>query len=83
MPSAPLAKLGYALQLRRGEHHERDDVHYLRGTQVTVSGDAFYAPPTARSAGPERQRCWHVEPAAYSLMLPTPRAGVLTTLSSL
>jgi diacylglycerol kinase (ATP) len=64
------AKLGYALHLRRGQHHKRDDVQYLRGSQVTISGDAFWISADGEISGPERQRSWHVEPAAYSFILP-------------
>jgi diacylglycerol kinase (ATP) len=64
------AKLGYALHLRRGEHHRRDDVQYLRGSQVTISGDAFWISADGEISGPERQRSWRVEPAAYSFILP-------------
>jgi diacylglycerol kinase (ATP) len=66
----PTAKLGYALHLRRGEHHRRDDVQYVRGSQVTISGDAFWISADGEITGPERQRSWHVEPAAYSFILP-------------
>jgi diacylglycerol kinase (ATP) len=66
------ARLGYVLHLRRGEHHRRDDVQYLRGSQVTISGDAFWISADGEISGPERQRCWHVEPAAYSFVLPRP-----------
>jgi YegS/Rv2252/BmrU family lipid kinase len=66
----PVAKVGYALHLRRGEHHRRDDVQYLRGSQVTVSGDAFWISADGEISGPERQRSWHVEPAAYSFIMP-------------
>ncbi len=66
----PTAKLGYALHLRRGEHHRRDDVQYVRGSQVTISGDAFWISADGEISGPERQRSWHVEPAAYSFILP-------------
>jgi diacylglycerol kinase (ATP) len=64
------AKVGYALHLRRGEHHRRDDVQYLRGSQVTISGDAFWISADGEISGPERQRSWHVEPGAYSFILP-------------
>jgi diacylglycerol kinase (ATP) len=66
----PTAKLGYALHLRRGEHHRRHDVQYLRGSQVTISGDAFWISADGEISGPERQRSWHVEPSAYSFILP-------------
>ena len=67
---SPMAKLGYALRLSRGEHHHRDDVQYLRGSQVTIAGDSFWISADGEISGPERQRSWHVEPAAYSFILP-------------
>ncbi len=66
----PLAKFGYAVQLSRGKHHERDDVTYLRASRVTVSGDEFYCSADGEISGPERRRSWHVVPAAYSMVLP-------------
>ena len=65
-----VAKLGYAVSLRRGEHHHRDDVQYFRASQVTISGDEFYISADGELSGPERQRSWHVEPGAYSFILP-------------
>ncbi len=65
-----VAKLGYAMSLRRGEHHHRDDVQYHRGSQVTISGDEFYISADGEISGPERQRSWRVEPQAYSFILP-------------
>jgi YegS/Rv2252/BmrU family lipid kinase len=64
------SRLGYALHLRRGEHHHRDDVQYLRGNRVSISGEAFWISADGEVSGPERQRSWHVEPAAYSFILP-------------
>jgi diacylglycerol kinase (ATP) len=66
----PLARFAYALHLRRGEHHHRDDVHYLRGTTVSVSGQSFYCSADGEVYGPERNRTWHVEPGALRMMLP-------------
>jgi YegS/Rv2252/BmrU family lipid kinase len=65
-----VGKVGYAVHLRRGRHHHRDDVQYHRATQVAVSGDAFWMSADGEVSGPERQRTWHVEPAAYSFILP-------------
>jgi diacylglycerol kinase (ATP) len=67
---SPLAKLGYTLHLRRGRHHHRDDVQYLRGSQVTIAGDEFWISADGEISGPERQRSWRVQPAAYSFILP-------------
>ena len=66
----PWAKVAYVAQLRRGEHHERDDVLYLRGRNVTVSGEQFWCSADGEISGPERRRAWRLEPAAYRLMLP-------------
>jgi YegS/Rv2252/BmrU family lipid kinase len=38
----PVARLGYGAKLVTGRHPERDDVVYLRGTTVTVSGEEFW-----------------------------------------
>jgi YegS/Rv2252/BmrU family lipid kinase len=64
------AKVGYVLSLRKGEHHKRDDVQYLRGTRVSVSGEEFYVSADGELYGPERQRTWHLEPEAYRFVVP-------------
>ena len=66
----PLARLAYAAHLTRGRHHERDDVIYVRGERVSISGDEFYCAADGEISGPERNRTWHVEPGAYSMVLP-------------
>ncbi|HEU4514156.1 MAG TPA: YegS/Rv2252/BmrU family lipid kinase [Nocardioidaceae bacterium] len=66
----PLARFGYALHFRRGEHHEREDVRYLRGSTVSVSGQDFYCSADGEVYGPERQRTWRVEPGALRMSLP-------------
>jgi diacylglycerol kinase (ATP) len=64
------AKLGYAVRFRMGTHHERDDVMYLHAESVTLSGQAFYCSADGELYGPERNRTWHIEPAAFSMPLP-------------
>lgn len=66
----PLARFGYGASLLVGRHPERDDVIYLRGSTVSVSGEAFWCSADGEIYGPERQRTWRVEPAAYSLVVP-------------
>jgi diacylglycerol kinase family enzyme len=66
----PLARVGYALRFRKGKHHERPDVMYLRGTTVSVSGQDFYCSADGELYGPERNRTWHVEQGAFSMPLP-------------
>ena len=68
--TSPWAKLGYAVRFRLGTHHERDDVLYLRASRVSVSGQDFYCSADGELYGPERNRTWHVEPAAFSMPLP-------------
>jgi YegS/Rv2252/BmrU family lipid kinase len=66
----PVARIGYAAQLATGRHPERDDVLYVRGATVSISGEPFYCSADGEIYGPERQRTWHVEPDAYSMVLP-------------
>ena len=66
----PTAKLGYVVDLARRTHPERDDVLYLRGTEVSVSGDEFYSSADGEIEGPERQQSWRLERGAYRLVLP-------------
>ncbi|MCW2835514.1 MAG: diacylglycerol kinase [Nocardioides sp.] len=64
------AKIGYVAKLRKGEHHERDDVVYLRGSEVSIRGEDFYVSADGEVYGPERSRTWRIEPAAYNMVLP-------------
>ena len=69
--TSPLAKLSYTLKMaRHGSHLERPDVDYYRGHSVSVSGEAFWCSADGEIYGPERQRTWRVEPAAYRMVLP-------------
>ena len=38
---------------------------------MSVSGEAFYCSADGEIYGPERQRSWHVQPAAYRFVLPS------------
>jgi len=66
----PLSRFGYVAHLRRGEHPERDDVVTLQGSSVSISGEEFWCSADGEVYGPERQRTWRVEKAAYSMVLP-------------
>jgi diacylglycerol kinase (ATP) len=66
----PVARFGYGAKLLTGRHPERDDVIYLRGSTVSVSGEEFWCSADGEVYGPERHRTWRVEPAAYSLVVP-------------
>ncbi len=67
----PLSRFAYAAHLRRGEHHHRDDVLYVRGSTVSISGQSFYCSADGEVYGPERTRTWHVEPEAFRMSLPS------------
>jgi len=64
------ARVGYAAKLRQGRHPERADVSYVRGSEITVSGQGFYCVADGELYGPERNRGWHLEPGAFSMSLP-------------
>jgi len=66
----PIARLAYATRLRSATHQERDDVDYFRADSVSISGEKFWCSADGETYGPERQRSWHIEEAAYSMVLP-------------
>jgi diacylglycerol kinase (ATP) len=66
----PVSRLLYAARLGVGKHVGQDDITYLRGCTVAVSGERFYCSADGEIYGPERRRTWRVEPAAYSMVLP-------------
>lgn len=68
--TGPLARTLYGLRLGFATHHRRDDVTFLRGEQVSVSGGPFWCSADGEIYGPERHRTWRVERAAYHLVLP-------------
>ena len=66
----PSERFMYAVRLGVARHHLADGATYLRGTSVSVSGGPFWCSADGEIYGPERQRTWHVEPEAYSMVLP-------------
>lgn len=68
--TGPLARVLYAVRLGSATHQQREDVVTLRGRSVSVSGERFWVSADGEIYGPERQRTWHLEPAAYSMILP-------------
>jgi YegS/Rv2252/BmrU family lipid kinase len=69
--TGPLARLGFAVSLREGEHVERDDVLVLRGREVTVTGDAFPINADGELEPPMTARTWTVQPGAWSIVVPS------------
>ena len=47
----------------------RPEIAVHRGTQVRLAGEEFWISADGEISGPERRRTWHVEPAAYSLLV--------------
>ena len=68
--TGPLARLGFAVALREGEHVERDDVLVVQGREVTVTGDPFPLNADGELTGPVTSRTWTVRPGAWSLVVP-------------
>jgi diacylglycerol kinase (ATP) len=68
--TGPFERFGYAWNLRSGDHPQRDDVISLRARQVTISGEDFFLSADGEISGPERRRSWHLEPAAYAMLVP-------------
>lgn len=74
--TGPLARVLYGLRVGFATHHQRDDVTFLRGERVSVSGGPFWCSADGEIYGPERHRTWHVETAAYHFLLPGGRGQV-------
>lgn len=68
--TGPLARVGYALALRRGAHPDRDDVRQLTAREVTVVGEPFHVNADGELTGPVSARTWRVAPAAWRLRVP-------------
>jgi diacylglycerol kinase (ATP) len=68
--TGPVQRIGYALQLRRGEHLSRPDVLHATARTVTVSGEAFPVNADGELSGPVESRSWTLLPGAWRLVLP-------------
>ena len=69
--NAPLARVGYAFRLRRGEHAERNDVLTRRASRVQVrGGDEFCINSDGEVSGPYTSLTWTIRPAALTMVLP-------------
>lgn len=67
---SPMRRIAYARSVRRGDHHRRDDVVYLRGTTVSVVGDALRCTSDGELTDPQREHTWRIEPGALTLHVP-------------
>jgi len=66
----PVARVGYALGLARGAHHERSDVLYGHGIRVQITGEEFWCSADGEIDGPERNRTWTLQRGAFAMTLP-------------
>ena len=67
---SPRRRIAYAWHVRRGDHHRRDDVVYLRGTEVSVRGDKLACTSDGELTGPRSEHSWRIEPAALTMYVP-------------
>jgi diacylglycerol kinase (ATP) len=67
--TGPLARVGYALALRRGRHPGRDDVVALSGRDIDITGGPFHVNADGELTGPVRHKRWRVMRHAWRLML--------------
>jgi YegS/Rv2252/BmrU family lipid kinase len=64
-------RLLYAIHLKRGTHDERHDVRSVRATDVEIAGRSFTCNADGELTDPIRRRRWEIQPAAFTMMLPT------------
>lgn len=67
---SPRRRIAYAFSVRRGEHHRRDDVVYLRGTEVEVRGDALRCTSDGELTSASPHYRWSLRPAAMTMYVP-------------
>jgi diacylglycerol kinase (ATP) len=72
MAVRPLARAAYALAMLRGTHVSRDDVAWISGRTVAITGEPFHANADGEVTGPHRRRVWTVKPGAWCCILPPP-----------
>lgn len=66
----PLARVRYALGLRRGTHIRWPDVYRSYASTVTVAGEPFPVNADGEISGPSRRRTWTLQSRAWRLLLP-------------
>jgi YegS/Rv2252/BmrU family lipid kinase len=66
----PLARLGYALRMRKGAHLQRGDVSAVRGRVVTVRGERVPINVDGEVGETVASRTWTVQPSAWRLVGP-------------
>lgn len=67
---SPRRRIAYAFSVRRGEHHRRDDVVYLRGSTVDVRGDALRCTSDGELTEPSKHHAWRIDPGALTMYVP-------------
>ncbi len=67
---SPRRRIAYAWHVRRGDHHRRDDVVYLRGAEISVHGDELACTSDGELSGPRSEHSWRIEPAALTMYVP-------------
>jgi YegS/Rv2252/BmrU family lipid kinase len=68
--TGPLARLGFGVAMRSGEHVDREDVATFRGRRVTIDGEPFPANADGELHDPVERRSWTVLPGAWALVVP-------------
>lgn len=68
--TGPLARLGFGVAMRDGEHVDRDDVRTVRARTVTVTGESFPLNADGELSGPLTSRTWTVRPGAWAVLVP-------------
>jgi YegS/Rv2252/BmrU family lipid kinase len=67
---SPRRRIAYAFSVRRGDHHRRDDVLYLRGTHVTVDGDSLRCTSDGELTDGSTHYEWSLLPSALTMWVP-------------
>jgi len=70
--TGPLSRVGFANDLRSGEHAERDDVLVARAKTVRIFGESFPVNTDGELESDVTDRTWTIRPHAWKLAVPPP-----------
>jgi YegS/Rv2252/BmrU family lipid kinase len=62
-------RIAYAWRVRRGDHHQHEDVVYLQGASVDVHGDPLASTSDGELSPASPRHSWRIEPGALRMFV--------------
>lgn len=68
--TGPAERVAFGAALRAGEHGDRDDVAFVRGREVTITGEPVEIDADGEVRDGWTTQHWRLDPAAWSIVVP-------------